>query len=231
MREPPVPSDPVSGDSQTHWQRWHADYADPTSAISRRLVVVQAALRDALDRAPAGPLRLLSMCAGTGADVIGVLRDHPRRHDVVARLVELDAGLAAGAATAAADARLDRVEVVRGDASLTDAFAGIAPADVLLVCGVFGNVADDDIRSTIDELAHLASPGATVIWTRHRRPPDRTPQVRAWFVAAGFEEHAWETATDVAYGVGVSRLTAPPRPFRPGRRMFTFVGDGAAAMR
>ena len=50
----------------TDWQLWHSPYDDPTSALSARLSVVQEQLSLALDRAPAGPLRLLSLCAGEG---------------------------------------------------------------------------------------------------------------------------------------------------------------------
>jgi hypothetical protein len=38
----------------------------------------------------AGEVRLISLCAGQGRDLIGVLTGHPRRDDVRARLVELD---------------------------------------------------------------------------------------------------------------------------------------------
>ena len=51
---------------------------------------MQGHLRAELDRAPAGHVRLISLCAGQGRDVIGVLTGHPRRDDVRARLVELD---------------------------------------------------------------------------------------------------------------------------------------------
>jgi hypothetical protein len=33
---------------------------------------------------------MIRLCAGQGRDVVGALVDHPRRVDVVARLVELD---------------------------------------------------------------------------------------------------------------------------------------------
>src|ERR1017187_7995132 len=40
---------------------------------------------------------------------------------------------------------------------------------------------------------HPACAGrVTVIWTRHRRPPDLTPRVGAWFTAAGFDELAFD---------------------------------------
>ena len=208
--------------------RWHRSYDVEGSALTQRLAVVQDLLRAALGTAPnRSPVRLVSLCAGRGTDVIDVLRDHARAPDVQARLVELDPDLAARARADAAAAGLDGVEVVTGDASHTDAAAGAAPADVLLACGIFGNVSDDDIHRFVDLTPTLLAPGATVIWTRHRRPPDLTTDIRAWFAAAGFDEVAF-VAPDASgfVGVGAHRLRSDPRPFVPGERMFTFVGDG-----
>ena len=204
------------------WKAWHASYQDPDSELGRRLALVQDQLRSALDHAPAGPIRLVSVCAGQGHDAIGVLVDHPRRADVSARLVELDAQnvlLAQGAARAAG---LDAVEAVAADASLTDSYAGAVPADVVLVCGVFGNLSAADVAKTIDQLGQLCAPGATVIWTRHRRPPDLVPHIRETFEHAGFEEVAFAEASP--FGVGTNRLTVAPRPLRPGVKMFDFIG-------
>ncbi|MEU6202456.1 hypothetical protein ABZ814_02540 [Micromonospora musae] len=72
------------------WYAWHDDYDRPGSALARRLTEVRRHLRDALDRAPTGPLRAVSLCAGQGRDLIPVLATHPRRDDVTARLVELN---------------------------------------------------------------------------------------------------------------------------------------------
>jgi hypothetical protein len=214
--------------SDRHWVRWHDAYEVADSPLSRRLMVVQGCLRKALDQAADGPVRLISMCAGQGRDVIGVLVDHPRRPDVEALLVELDPDLVATARAAAEAAALSRVQVTRGDASVTSAYASFLPADVVMICGVFGNINDDDIHSTILELPHLCASGATVIWTRHRRDPDLTPTVRAWFEETGFEEIAFEGADDVPFGVGSSRFVGHPLPQRPERRMFTFSGGPRA---
>lgn len=75
---------------QRDWVDWHRDYDDAGSLLSQRGEVVQGHLRAELERAPAGDVRLISLCAGQGRDVIGVLTGHPRRDDVRARLVELD---------------------------------------------------------------------------------------------------------------------------------------------
>jgi hypothetical protein len=212
-----------------HWAQWHQGYCDPRSSISRRLVAVRARLGQALDQAAPGPIRLISMCAGKGLDVIPVVADHDRRVDVRGRLVELDASLADDAQDRARHAGLTDVEIVAGDASTTSAYEGAIPADVLMVCGVFGNISDDDVHTTVLELPHLSAPGATVIWTRHRRTPDLTPAIRAWFVDAGFEELGFDTEEGVEFSVGTNRLAVPSLAFRPGRRLFSFVGDGADA--
>jgi hypothetical protein len=230
------------------WVAWHEGYDDPESGLSARLKLVEQHVAGALDRAPAGPIGLLSLCAGQGRDVIETLADHPRRDDVSAVLVEADpvnvagardaasvAGLAGGdpedlaqmrgAASAtglawddpekaersgrrAAAAGRPRVEVRQADASQPAGYADAGPADVLLLCGIFGNVSVTDIQRTIAAAPALCAPGASVIWTRHRREPDLTPQIRAWFTAAGFEELAFgspESAPRTGVGAAVLR--------------------------
>ncbi|HEV2362384.1 MAG TPA: class I SAM-dependent methyltransferase family protein [Acidimicrobiales bacterium] len=216
---------------QRDWAEWHKPYDDEGSYLSRRLAAVKAAIAEFLDRSPAGPIRVLSVCAGEGRDLLEVLPGHPRRADVSARLVELDPRLVERARAAAAAAGLDAVEVVEGDASPTTAYDGIAPADLLLVCGVFGNISEADIEHTVRSLPSMCRPGATVVWTRHRVEPDVTPSVRGWFVDAGFEELSFTGPEDAKFGVGVNRLTAPPQPFVSGLQLFEFVGDGADANR
>jgi hypothetical protein len=205
------------------WVAWHGAYEDPSSSLSARLRRVRYHLSGALDRAPAGPVSVVSLCAGQGRDVIGVLPDHPRRDDVRAVLIEADATNADVARRAAADAGLAQVEVRQADASLVTTFADALPADVLLLCGIFGNVSDRDIQRTVETAPTLCRPGATVIWTRHRRPPDLTPQVRGWFAGSGFEEIAFDAlGTDTMTGVGVNRLRHAPAAAPPDRPLFTF---------
>ena len=131
------------------WAAWHDAYDDPGSPLSQRLLAVQAWIAAALDQAPPGRLRAVSICAGQGRDLIGVLRDHPRRGDVTARLVERDPRIAAAASQLAADAGLTQVEVVTGDAAQTDVYAGLVPANLVLACGVFGNITNEDVARTI----------------------------------------------------------------------------------
>lgn len=211
------------------WARWHDGYDDPSSPLSTRLAIVQAHLSDAISAAPPGPVSLVSLCAGQGHDVLGVLPGHPRRDDVTAVLVELDPRNAALAAARAARDGLTGVQVREADAGVTASYADALPADVLLLCGIFGNVSDEDISRTVAAAPALCAPGGTVLWTRHRRPPDITPLVREWFAAAGFAEVAFDAPETgpTLIGIGVHRRPAADdaRRTAPGR-LFSFVaGD------
>lgn len=193
------------------WERWHEQYDDEGSPLRVRLALVQRHLAEALASMPAGPIRLVSLCAGQARDVIGVLPGHHRQADVTALLVEFDANLADQARIRAAAADLAGLQVRQADAGLVASYADALPADVLLLCGIFGNISDDDIRRTIRAAAIMCRPGGTVIWTRHRRDPDLTPQLREWFTEAGFDEIAFESPpTATRTGVGVSRLRNAP---------------------
>src|SRR6266568_364870 len=102
------------------WHAWHDQYDDPGSNLSQRLAVVQRRIQHALDSCPPGPLRVVSICAGQARDLLGVV--------------------ASG---------LRGIEVVVGDAALTDHYADAVPADLVLACGLFGNITDADIERTI----------------------------------------------------------------------------------
>lgn len=209
--------------AERDWLEWHRDYDDPGSLLSQRLELVQGHLRAELDGATAGDIRLISLCAGQGRDVIGVLARHSRRDDVRARLVELDDRNVAVARQAAQAAGLDSVEVLKADAGITEAYAGAVPAQIVLACGIFGNITVNDIQATVAALPSLCSPGALAVWTRHRMPPDQTPSIRSWFREAGFSEEAFEVSRDGLMSVGAHRLTGEPLAYVPGQRLFTFA--------
>src|SRR5690242_4741082 len=51
------------------WVQWHRGYDDPLHPLARRLEIVVGLIRRQLDTAPAGPIRVLSLCAGDGRDL------------------------------------------------------------------------------------------------------------------------------------------------------------------
>ena len=208
------------------WYAWHDRYNNPATGLARRLAIVQDRVRAALDEAPPGPLRVISLCAGQGADLIVPLAGHPRRGDVTARLVELDPRNAEGARRLAAEAGLDKVEIVIGDAAVTSAYDGMVPADLVLACGLFGNLTDADIEATAGYCRQLCATGGVVIWTRGRWEPDLSPRVCDWFEERGFVRVWLSDITDPGFRhrIGVHRFTGTPVPLERDAVMFTFVG-------
>ncbi len=204
----------------TDWVQWHEKYNNPGQELAQRLVVVRRRIAEALDRSPAGSIRVASMCAGDGRDLLGVLQNHPRATDVSGRLVELDPRLAERARASAPAA----IEVLCSDAGTSKAYEGIAPVNLLLCCGVFGNITEADIQNTIDSWSMLCASEATVIWTRHTREPDLTPRIRQWVRRAGFEELSFEGGKE-KYGVGAAKMVRAGKPYRRGVHFFSFVPE------
>ncbi|MEO6143089.1 MAG: hypothetical protein ABIP19_03845 [Dermatophilaceae bacterium] len=202
---------------------WHAAYDDTESSLSVRLRHVQAAIVDWLDRTP-GPVRVLSSCAGQGHDILGVLEERglQDRARVTGALVEIDPTNVNIARRRIAHLGL-ALTVVECDAGTTDAYAGLLPANLLLLSGIMGNISAADIERLVYVSRQLCAPEATVIWTRGAQDPDLGSDIRRWFEQAGFEEVSckeWIEGTSMR--VGVHRLVAPPQPLRSGELIFTF---------
>jgi hypothetical protein len=212
----------------TDWTEWHSAYDDPGSSLSQRLVAVREQLRRVLVARGGRPTHVVSICAGDGRDALPVIAtaDAP----VEAVLVELDEHLGAAARQEADRLGLARVVIRREDAGSLDSFAGVPPADVLMACGVFGNVTDDDLETTIRTLPQLLAADAAVIWTRGRPRTDPTRHdgdpadlVRAVFARHNFAEEAFIRPDDADYRVGVHRFAGEPQQRTPGTTMFRFV--------
>lgn len=206
----------------TDWSAWHTPYDDSGSALSRRLAIVQGYVAKRL-ASSAEPVRLLSPCAGDGRDVIDVLVGRLDASRVSATLVELDVDLAERARARAANAGLVDVEVRRADAGISDSYTGAVPADLVLLCGIFGNIGDVDVERLIRAMPQLCSSGATVIWTRHTRAPDLTPRIREWFAEVGVVERDFVAPEGVVFSVGVGEFRGETEPLVPGARLFSFL--------
>ncbi len=206
------------------WHSWHDDYDRPDSALAQRLRAVQDLIRQALDAAPAGLVRIVSLCAGQGRDLLEVLAEHPRRGDVRARLVELDPRNAEVAAATVDKLRLTGVEVVVGDASRTDYYADLVPADIVVACGIFGNITDDDIERTIGFFPQLAKSGRHGAVDSRAHRPGSGSLILNWFDERAFDL-IWVSSPDVSYGVGAHRFTGQSEPLVSGAQIFDFVGS------
>ena len=168
------------------------------------------------------PRAVLSLCSGDGRDLLPELAARPCL-EVAATLVELDPALAAAARARARELQLRGIEVLTGDAGDPATFASALPVDLLLLCGIFGNVVPEDVRRTIDAVPSMLAPGGVVVWTRGVVDGvDLRQEVRTWFRAAGLDEVAFDGDPEL-YGVGVARGGAAIGTARLPARLFTFV--------
>lgn len=207
----------------TYWQEWHEPYTDESSPLSRRLRVVQSHITSWLDERPGESLTAVSVCAGQGHDLLGVLAARPDAQRVRAVLLEYDVHNVAVAQAAVDAAQLSEVTVARADAGDLAAYRGLVPADLVLLAGVVGNISNGDVRRTISALPQLCAPGATVIWTRTRRAPDLTPAIRRWLRAEALGEQAFHAPPDVLFAVGVHRFDGVPQPLAQNGSLFQFI--------
>ncbi len=208
------------------WREWHREYDDAESDLSRRRRAVQREVRRWLDSRDDEQLQVVSACSGDARDLLEVLGARQDAARVRARLLELDPALAASARDIANDRGLD-VEVLELDAGHTDSYRRAVPADLVMLCGIFGNLTEDDARTTVSVAKQLCAPGAELIWTRGRFP-DRDPveptlRMREWFAEEGFELVAIEAPEDWKYRVVVHRYTGETEPLDGDRTFFTFT--------
>jgi hypothetical protein len=208
---------------------WHKQYDDPGSSLSRRLALVQEVLRAELDARP-GPVRVLSVCAGDGRDILGVLAEREDAARVAVTLVEVLPELVERARSAAAGVAAE-VEVLAADAGRSGTYVGLAtvPADVVLLVGVLGNISEADVAATVAAMPGLCASGATLVWSRGRSldgADDFVTPVRKASSAAGFTEMSIRTfdVEDDRTALGVVRFNGPPVPLGPQELWFTFVG-------
>jgi hypothetical protein len=205
------------------WEVWYEAYADVDSSLSRRLAVVRSRIGEYLDAAAGrAPISILSLCAGEGRDVLPELAARPSLRTSTT-LVELHPQLVTTARQAAAG--VEGVEVREGDAGDVALFADALPVDLLLLCGIFGNISNEDIHATVRNVPSMLNAGGTVIWTRGRfddDDEDLRPVIRRWFVEAGLDEVAFDGDPE-RFGVGVARAPADhTADALTATRLFTF---------
>ena len=201
------------------WYGWHSVYEEPESRFTARLAAVQTAVRQVVDAAPAGTIIALDVGGGQSRGILGALDGHPRAPDLTLQLVERDARNVAAARAGAERLGLGGFVGREGDGGWSDTYAGLAPADLIVVSGVFAHMGSRDQRRTISHLREVAAPGARLVWTGANG--SRANRLRRRLRRYGFRHDA--AATTRPFRVCTSVLVRRPRPLRTGVRWFTFV--------
>jgi hypothetical protein len=205
------------------WSNWPAMSYRRASYV-KRLKVVQDQFAASLTEREPGPVRVVSLCAGDGRDVMGVLESHTRRADVTAWLVELDPKSVAAGVKARDEVGLSRnVIFIQGDATDFATYKDILPSDIVLVCGVWGHVRPEEQLSLVKALGKFCKPGGTVIWSRGlKRGMERFTELQALFERNSFERVGESFTPDGKWGVCTHRYMGKPVEVPTSGRIFNF---------
>ncbi|MBR8840400.1 MAG: class I SAM-dependent methyltransferase family protein [Stigonema ocellatum SAG 48.90 = DSM 106950] len=210
-----------------NWFEWH-DLYKTEPKLQQRLQIVQEYISSAIDASSPGIIRVVSLCAGDGRDLLGTLSRHPRAKDVYARLVELNPQLYEQGRAAIESAGLStQLEFINGDATNSSNYIGAVPADIVIVCGIFGNLSDEaELKRLIRNLPFLSKKGSFVIWTRgHSNGIAYSDTVRKVFRDADFEEVSFRLTFTGDMGVGIHRYLGEGLPLLKDQQLFVFSGD------
>ena len=209
------------------WSAWHKQY-DSFPNLEARLRIVREQIVATLDDCPAGPIQIISICAGDGRDLIGALQNHSRRDNVTAALLDQDAeSLARGRLAAAAAGLEQQLRFINADATLAANYAGMVPADLVLLSGFLGHMRHGDVPGLIRSLPMFCKTGGSVIWNRHLVLYDGRQQVRVireLFRQSAFAEVHHEATAPDGFAVSRARFTGQPVTLDTMRVLFEFVG-------
>ncbi|MNR04651.1 hypothetical protein D3C85_1206300 [compost metagenome] len=152
-----------------------------------------------------------------------MLAHYPNSDNIHSYLVEIDERLVQECKHTVSDRGLQNVTVVKGDASLLRTYRDVIPADLILLCGIFGNIANEDILNTIESLAQLSKQGTRVVWTRNLRDPKVVPMIRHSFTANDFKEVDYRTTSDDSYAIGIYEFYGLSQRLKDDIQLFTFI--------
>ncbi|MBD2435390.1 class I SAM-dependent methyltransferase family protein [Nostoc sp. FACHB-110] len=207
------------------WYEWH-DLYKTEPRLQQRLEIVREFITYSLNSSPDGAIRIVSLCAGDGRDLLGTLENHPRAKDVSARLVELNPQLVErGRATIESLGLAQQIEFINGDAAIASNYVGAVPADIVIVCGVFGNLSEAELNRLLDNLSFLSKPGAFIIWTRgHSNGIPYSDNVRKILHLTDFEEVNFKLTATGDMGIGIHQYVGETLPQPKEQQLFVFSG-------
>jgi hypothetical protein len=205
------------------WSGWPGK-AYARSGYHQRLSAVQTHLSQCLDSAPGGEVRIVSICAGDGRDVIGVVESHRRRNEITAWLVELNRhSVSVGVRRATSAGLEERVRYLNADATIYETYRNVWPSDIVLVCGVWGHVPVCDRMPLVRAIAGLCKSGSSVIWTRGvSRGHAHLQAIQSLFADSDWNEVRLSITPDRKWAAATYRYVGAPLDRPQGGRIFQF---------
>lgn len=230
-RDGKAESNVVIGVPRMDWLAWHDGY-EKNPALQKRLKLVEGQISQCLSTCQLGSIHIIGVCAGDGRDLLGALVDHPRRDDVRALLVELDPALVRrGQAASAAVGLSNQVAFVNGDATISSSYSSMAPANIVMMCGMLGLVPCSEFPNVVHTMQRLCAKGGRIVWTR-RLDHNGKRYIRSLqrlMASNGFRQTQYAVTSrgisllaprKVSFAVGTHQFEDSPSPLRSGERLF-----------
>jgi hypothetical protein len=207
------------------WIRFH-DLYETLPPLQARLKLVQAQIERAIEEAPSGPVRVLSLCAGDGRDLLGALIDHARAADVAAALIDSNAELVARGEAAQSELALPAsLRFLHADATLADTYLTLAPADLVIAAGVFGNLKLASMQQLVHSLRCLCKKDSKVVWTHKTTGMNseaRVAMLCEMLQQSDFRELTFTRTEPDGFVVATYAYVGDPLPLLAGIQLFEF---------
>jgi hypothetical protein len=208
--------------SLVDWWEWHKEYSVADSYPSLRREAVSYHTARALCIAPAGPIRVMSVCAGQGLDIISGFVGDAHTANVDCVFLEYDPRNALEAASNLSVVGLRSYEVRVCDAGLCDSYAGSGRANIMYLVGLISHLSDAEISSLIAAIPNLCSQGAQVIWTVPKSNPEVVHMATSKLMEAKFDQVLRTDIGSVGMVVTSQFMGVPQSRLEAGSRIFTF---------
>ncbi len=147
-----------------------------------------------------------------------------RRHDVSAWLIEQDRrSVLDGTRRAAHFGLANIVTFLNGDATDYATYQRIAPADIVLMCGVWGHVPTLERVPLVRALTALCKARGVVIWTRGiSKGLERLHEIQSMFATSSWEQGRVSFTSDKKWAVVIHRYLGLPNTLPTSGRLFHF---------
>ena len=132
-------------------------------------------------------------------------------------LVELNSENVAEARRRAQAAGLENLEVLEGDAGLSENYSRAGRASLVVASGVFGQLSMDDVVRTITLLTEICKTGGSVLRTTYEVLSEKQAAIEGHFANHDFEQVGIEltsgkTTVSSSISIAVSRTLCATRP-------------------
>lgn len=167
------------------WHTWNDHYDNADSELSKRLNKVKEYLKNTLLNIEIPTV--LNICSGQGKDILESMVELDKDAEVY--LIDTNTNSLNAAINFAKTNNIGTITFINEDASHTSTYKkyDIPKSNIVLACGLFGHLNQEDSYGLVDFLKTQIKANGTVIWTKNIEN-DSISNLRKYFIDNNFEE-------------------------------------------